>query len=139
MVSTGLKYFFIITAIFINFSCIREVYNITGTAIVVDEETLNPVSNSSVHSQCFFQLNIDESSKESSSLKTDSLGIFQINFNKGYKVSMIIESADYVSNTIQFNPRKENMPDTIYLKKKIQFESSAAQIKSQISPNNNLK
>ncbi len=139
MVSTGIKYVFIILVVYINVSCIREAYNITGSAVVVDDETLNPIINSSVQSQCFFQLNIDESSNDFSNLQTDSLGTFQINFKKGYKVSMIIDASDYVTNTIQFNPRRENMPDTIYLKKKIHFESSAAHIQSQNSPINNFE
>jgi len=139
MVSAAIKYFFIFIGLFLNISCIREAYNITGTAVVVDEETLVPVINSSIQSQCYFQLNIDESAKELSRIKTDSLGPFQINFNKGYKVSMIIEADDYANNTFQFNPRREHMPDTIYLKKKIQFESSTAQLQSQIQPKNNLE
>ncbi len=139
MICTGLKYFFITICFLINISCIREAYNITGTAVVVDQETLIPISNSSVQSQCFFQLNIDESTNDFSSLKTDSSGVFQINFKKGYKICMTIDSPDYMSNSLQFNPQKEQMPDTIYLKKKIFFESSTAQIQPNMSPNNNLE
>ncbi len=139
MVSTGIKYSCIICVLFINFSCIREAYNITGKAIIVDNETLNPISESSVQSECIFQLNIDESSSDFSNCKTDSLGTFELNFSKGYKVSMVIDAEEYVQNTIVFNPRKEAMPDTIYLKRKISFETSAASINPEEVQENNFK
>ncbi len=139
MISTGIKYICIIGTLFISISCIREAYNISGKAIILDNETLSPISESSVQSQCFFQLNIDESSSDLSNFQTDSLGTFELYFTKGYKVSMVIDANEYEQSTIVFNPRKEQMPDTIYLKRKIRFETSAAKFNSDKLPENSFK
>ncbi|MCW3805554.1 hypothetical protein [Plebeiibacterium marinum] len=127
MVTSGRKiYFYIISLLIINTSCIREAYYITGNAVVIDDETLAPVSNSSIVSQCFYQENIDKSSFDIQHSKTDSLGSFSLEFNKGYKISMVIDAEDYMKNIIQYNPRRDQLPDTIYLKRRVSFETSAA-------------
>jgi hypothetical protein len=112
----------------------QEAYNITCKATIVDEETLAPISQSTIHSECIFQQNIDESSAESVITQTDSIGYFEINFKKGYRINMVFGAKDYLANRIQFNPRSELMPDTIYLTKKIYFETSALILKSDLLP-----
>ncbi len=127
MVSTGnIKYGYLIISIILFSSCIKEAYNITCKGVVLDEETMLPIPNSSVHSHCVFQQNIDESSTVSLQVKTDSTGSFLIHFKKGYKISMVFEANNYMRNNIQLYPRVEEIPDTIYLRKIIQLESSVA-------------
>jgi len=105
-------------------SCVKEAYNITYKGVVVDEETMIPLSNTLITSSCTYQQNIDNSNTINSTSTTDSLGVFSFTFDKGYKISMIIDASDYLLNQIKFYPGSKQIPDTIYLKRKISFQSS---------------
>ena len=132
------KYYYLFIFLILNASCIREAYNITGKAVLIDEETHAPISNSSILSQCYYQINIDESNFDMHRSKTDSLGIFSLEFDKGYKISMVIDADDYMKDTILYNPGRETMPDTIFMKRKISFESSVAKTKKADLSENKL-
>jgi len=126
------KIVLLILALIICASCAREAYNISYNGVIVDEETNCPVTISTVQSFCLFQQNIDESSTQKLSTHTDSLGHFALSFKKGYKISMVIEAEDYIDKFIQFKPYSKHTPDTIYLKRKIILQSSAATNKSNL-------
>lgn len=112
--------------VFICLSCAREAYNISYTGVVVDEETNCPLSFSSVQSFCLYQQNIDESAIQKLFTHTDSLGRFKLRFDKGYKIGMAISAEDYVDKFLQFKPLTAFIPDTIFLKRKLVLQTSAA-------------
>ncbi|MGQ1783765.1 MULTISPECIES: hypothetical protein [unclassified Saccharicrinis] len=116
----------LILSIIICASCAREAYNISLNGVIVDEETNCPVPLSSVRCYCLYQHNIDESATQKLDTHTDSLGQYQLKFNKGYKITMSIEAKDYVDKFVQFKPYNGHTPDTIYLKRKLVFQTSAA-------------
>lgn len=120
------KVVFIFIAVFICLSCAREAYNISYTGVVVDEETNCPLLLSSVQSFCLYQQNIDQSATQKLITYTDSLGRFRLKFDKGYKISMAISAEDYVDQFLQFKPITAHVPDTIYLKRKLVLQTSAA-------------
>ncbi len=120
------KIVLLILATIICASCAREAYNISFNGVIVDEETNCPVPISIVQSFCLFQQNIDESAIQKISTHTDSLGQFQLKFDKGYQISMAIEAEDYVDKFLQFKPHANHKPDTIYLKRKVILQSSVA-------------
>ncbi len=120
------KVVLIFIVFFICISCAREAYNISYAGVVVDEETNCPLLLSSVQSFCFYQQNIDESATQKLITHTDSLGRFMLRFDKGYKISMAISAEDYVDKIFQFKPLTAHIPDTIYLKRKLVLQTSAA-------------
>ncbi len=120
------KVVLIFIAFFICLSCAREAYNISYTGVVVDEETNCPLSLSAVQSFCLYQQNIDESAIQKLITNTDSLGRFKLMFDKGYKIGIAISAEDYVDKFLQFKPITAHIPDTIYLKRKVVLQTSAA-------------
>ena len=116
----------ILVTIFAASSCTREAYNISYKGVIVDEETNCPLPYSSIQSFCLYQQNIDESNVQQYNTHTDSLGNFQLNFNKGYKISLSVEAEHYMESFVQFKPHASQAPDTIYLKRKLMLQSSNA-------------
>jgi len=92
--------------------------------VILDGESNLPIPHSSIQSFCLFQQNIDNSSTYTASTITDSLGNFQLQFDKGYKISMVIEADNYAERFLQFKPKATHLPDTIFLKKIVIYESS---------------
>ena len=107
-------------------SCAREAYNISYKGVIVDEETNCPLPFSAVQSFCLYQQNIDRSETQQLNTVSDSLGYFHLKFDKGYKISLAVEAEDYVEQYLQFKPYSSHKPDTIYLKRKLIFQSSTA-------------
>jgi len=107
-------------------SCARETYNISYNGVIVDEQNNYPIAHSSIQSFCLYQQNIDQSSTVAATTSTDSLGNFQLSFDKGYKLTLIIAANDYVETFLQFKPSSNHLPDTIYLKRKDLLQSSAS-------------
>ncbi len=120
------KHIFFVTVLILSFShisCMREAYNVSIKGIVMDEESDLPISNTKIVTKCTYQQNIDESSSYTATTSTDSVGVFQFHFNKGYKIGMNIYANGYFNKKVQYYPAKEQFPDTFYLKKKLQYES----------------
>ncbi|TLX75254.1 hypothetical protein E9993_10160 [Labilibacter sediminis] len=111
-------------------SCARETYNISYNGVIVDEHNNYPIAHSSVQSFCLYQQNIDQSATHTVNTTTDSLGNFQLNFDKGYKLTLIIAANDYVETFLQFKPSVNHLPDTIYLKRKELLQSSTLKTKT---------
>ncbi len=130
------KHIFFVAGLILSFShisCMREAYNVTVKGIILDDETDLPISNSKIVTKCTYQQNIDKSSYSTATSSTDSLGVFQFQFNKGYKIGINIYANGYVEKKIQYYPAKEQLPDTFYLKKKLQYESLLLTPKIHIS------
>ena len=117
---------FISLIIIVLASCARETYNISYNGVIVDEQNNYPIAHSSIQSFCLYQQNIDNSSTITASTTTDDLGNFQLNFDKGYKITLIIAANDYVETFLQFRPTSNHLPDTIFLKRKDFLQSSVS-------------
>lgn len=115
---------YICLVIIFSVSCAREAYNISYNGVILDCESNLPIPQSSIQSFCLFQQNIDKSSTYTATTTTDSLGSFQLQFDKGYKITMVIEANDYAERFLQFKPKNTQLPDTIFLKRKVIYESS---------------
>jgi hypothetical protein len=99
------------------FSGCGDKSNIKVTGQITDEETGSPIPNADIYASCWYHHNIDDASLDKKNIKTDSLGHFEVNFDKGYSVHLISKSPNYEPNQVSNDLKENQIFITIKLKK----------------------
>ena len=91
--------------------------NIKVTGQITDEATGEPINNADISASCWYHHDIDDASLDRKSAKTDNSGKFEVDFEKGYAVNLVVKAKNYEAKQISKDLNETEISFSIKLRK----------------------